>query len=211
MTEPGDALPVTEPADLGYLNSMYARGGDPWHLRSGWYERRKLQLLLACLPKERYRAAFEPGCSVGEVTAGLAERCDAVLAADFHSDAVTAARRRTAGTPNVEVRQLLLPRQWPRPERFDLVVLSEIGYFLTPSAWAQLCVRVAGGLADDATVLACHWRGDFAERTQSTDALHAQLGDALGLPRHTSVTDADFIIDVWTTTARTVAQSEGLA
>ena len=190
---------------------MYARADDPWQLRSGWYERRKLRLLLACLPKERYRAAFEPGCSVGEVTAGLAGRCDTVLAADFHSKAVAAASRRTACAPNVEVRQMLLPGQWPRKNQFDLVVLSEIGYFLTPPAWAQLCSLTAGSLAADATVLACHWRADFAERTQPSDALHAQLSDALGLPRHTSVTDADFIIDVWTTNPRTVAQAVGLA
>jgi Methyltransferase domain len=92
---------------------------------------------------------------VGEVTARLAERCDVVVAADFHADAVTAARRRTAHAPNVEVQQLLLPRQWPHRERFDLVVLSEIGYFLTPSAWAQLCDRVSGSVGADATVLAC--------------------------------------------------------
>ncbi len=210
MTGPAGGLPAAEPADLGYLDSMYARDDDPWQLRSGWYERRKLGMLLACLPKERYRAAFEPGCSVGEVTAGLAGRCDMVLAADFHAKAVAAARRRTARAPNVEVRQLLLPGQWPGKGQFDLVVLSEIGYFLTPPAWAQLCSRTAGSLAADATVLACHWRADFAQRTLPTEVLHARLGAALGLPRHTSVTDADFIIDVWTANQRTVAQSGGL-
>lgn len=202
---------MTEPADLAYLNSLYARDGDPWHLREGWYERRKLQLLLACLPRERYAAAFEPGCSVGEVTARLAERCDFVLAADFHADAVTAASQRTADASNVEVRQLLLPQQWPPGTRFDLIVLSEIGYFLSASAWAELCARAGDSLADGATVAACHWRRDFAERTLPTATLHAQLGNVLGLPQHTSVTDADFVIDVWTTSPGSVAETEGLA
>ncbi len=202
---------MTEPADLAYLSALYAQDRDPWHLRDGWYERRKLQLLLACLPRERYAAAFEPGCSVGEVTARLAERCDRVLAADFHADAVAAARQRTAGSPHVEVRQLILPRQWPPGTRFDLIVLSEIGYFQSAAAWAELCGLAAGSLAGEATVLACHWRRDFAERTLPTDALHAQLGDALRIPKHTSVTDADFVIDVWTASSRSVAQADGLA
>jgi trans-aconitate methyltransferase len=202
---------VTEPADLAYLNALYAQDRDPWHLRDGWYERRKLQLLLACLPRERYAAAFEPGCSVGEVTARLAERCDHVLAADFHADAVAAARQRTAAASNVEVRQLLLPQQWPADARFDLIVLSEIGYFLSAPAWAELCTRAGHSLADNATVLACHWRRDFAERTLPTAALHAQLGKVLGLPQHTSVMDADFVIDVWTTSPGSVAEAEGLA
>jgi hypothetical protein len=202
---------VTEPTDLGYLNSLYARDSDPWRLRESWYERRKLQLMLACLPRERYAAAFEPGCSVGEVTARLAERCDLVLAADFHADAVTAARKRTAGAANVEVRQLLLPQQWPLSTRFDLIVLSEIGYFFRASAWAELCARTGDSLADSATVVACHWRRDFAERILPTTALHAQLGKVLGLPQHTSVTDADFVIDVWTTSPGSVAETAGLA
>ena len=202
---------MTEPADLDYLNSLYARDSDPWHLRGSWYERRKLQLMLACLPRERYAAAFEPGCSVGEVTARLAERCDLVLAADFHADAVTAARKRTAGAANVEVRQLLLPQQWPSGTRFDLIVLSEIGYFFRAAAWAELCARAADSLADSATVVACHWRRDFAERTLPTAELHSQLGKVLGLPQHTSVTDADFVIDVWTTSPGSVAETAGLA
>jgi SAM-dependent methyltransferase len=210
ITEPAEPA-ITEPADLAYLNGLYARDRDPWHLREGWYEHRKLQLLLACLPRERYTAAFEPGCSVGEVTAGLAERCDLLIAADFHADAVAAARQRTAGLPNVEVRQLLLPQQWPREARFDLVVLSEIGYFLSRSAWAELCARTRASLAADATVLACHWRRDFAERSQATDTLHACLGSALALPRQTRVSDADFAIDVWTTSSLSVAEAGGLA
>ncbi len=202
---------MTEPADLAYLNGLYARDPDPWHLREGWYEHRKLQLLLACLPKERYTAAFEPGCSVGEVTARLAERCDRLLAADFHADAVAAARQRTVANPNVDVRQLLLPQQWPREGRFDLIVLSEIGYFLSRSAWAELCARTRASLAADATVLACHWRRDFAERSQDTNTLHACLDSALALPQQTRVRDPDFVIDVWTTSSRSVAEADGLA
>jgi SAM-dependent methyltransferase len=202
---------VTEPSDLAYLNRLYARNSDPWHLREGWYERRKLQLMLACLPREGYAAAFEPGCSVGDVTARLAERCDLVLAADFHADAVTAARQRTADASNVKVRQLLLPQQWPPGVSFDLVVLSEIGYFLSAAAWAELCARAGDSLADSATVVACHWRRDFAERTLPTAALHAQLGKAIGLAQHTSVTDTDFVIDVWATGTDSVAETEGLA
>ena len=28
------------------------------------------------MPRERYRVAFEPGCGAGELSVGLAERCD---------------------------------------------------------------------------------------------------------------------------------------
>ena len=40
---------------------LYADGADPWRAGS-WYERRKRAVVLASLPRERYRRAFEPGC-----------------------------------------------------------------------------------------------------------------------------------------------------
>ena len=60
---------------------------------------------MASLPQERYARAFEPGCSIGMLTAELAGRCDAVLAGDPSRAAVAAAQATTAGYPNVSVRQ----------------------------------------------------------------------------------------------------------
>ena len=48
--------------------------------------------LLASLPRERFRSAFEPGCATGTLTAALAQRCDSVLAWDGSSIALEAAR-----------------------------------------------------------------------------------------------------------------------
>ena len=135
---------------------------------------------------------------------------DLVLAADFHADAVTAARQRTAG-PSMSRSGSCCSPAMAAGHQVDLVVLSEIGYFFRASAWAELCARAGDSLADSATVVACHWRRDFAERTLPTAALHAQLGSVLGLPQHTTVTDADFVIDVWTTSPGSVAETAGLA
>ncbi|WP_244268864.1 nodulation S family protein, partial [Mycobacterium parascrofulaceum] len=57
---------------------MYAGTDDPWALSSRWYEQRKYAITLALLPARRYRHAFEPGCSIGTLTARLARRCDQV-------------------------------------------------------------------------------------------------------------------------------------
>jgi cyclopropane fatty-acyl-phospholipid synthase-like methyltransferase len=201
---------VSDPVDLAYLNGMYATGADPWRIEFSWYERRKRELVLGCLPRQRYRSGFEPGCAAGALTERLAERTDQLLAADLSEVAVRAAAERVAALPQVQVRRLLLPEQWPAGQDFDLIVLSEIGYFFTVAGWAELTRRVAAGLTPDATVLACHWRHDFGERTASTAALHAGLDAALGLPKQTSLADADFVIDVWTGQQRSVAERDGL-
>ena len=195
--------------DIGYFDGLYAAKTDPWGIGEGWYERRKRDLVLAALVAPRYRSTFEPGCSTGELTVRLAERSDRVLAADLHADAVAAARRRTADLPHVEIRRLLLPDDWPADETFDLVVLSEIGYFFTPAAWTTMCAAVAAQVAAGATVLACHWRHDFAERTIATGALHAELGAAIGMPAYVRAADPDLELEVWAPGLASLARAEG--
>jgi SAM-dependent methyltransferase len=199
-----------EPIDVSYLNSLYRDSEDPWHLRGTWYEMRKRDVVMSCLPRRRYSSTFEPGCSVGELTLRLALRSDSVLAADFHPDAVRITRVRVAGLPGVRVEQLLLPDQWPTDEAFDLVVLSELGYFFVPAAWQRLCSLVARTTLPNATVIACHWRHDFNERTASTQDLHARLADILGWPLRSHLVDDDFVLDVWTNSAHSLAHAEGL-
>jgi hypothetical protein len=62
------------------FEAQYREHADPWDFARSPYEQRRYRLTAAMLPCHRYRRAFEPGCSVGELTAHLAPRCDAVLA-----------------------------------------------------------------------------------------------------------------------------------
>ena len=61
---------------VAYFEEIYSRAEDPWHFETSWYERRKYELTMAALPRERYRRAFEPGCANGALTERLASRCD---------------------------------------------------------------------------------------------------------------------------------------
>ena len=77
-----------------YFDSMYAQSADPWDLSARWYEQRKYAITLALLPRQHYRHAFEPGCSVGVLTALLSERCTRVTATDVTAAALDGAQRR---------------------------------------------------------------------------------------------------------------------
>lgn len=98
--------PSSEPDRPEYFDEMFAKSDDPWKFQSRWYERRKCALTLACLPSERYAHGFEPGCANGELSAGLATRCDHLLVSDGVDKAVSLARERLNGCPNVENRKL---------------------------------------------------------------------------------------------------------
>ncbi|MFM0304919.1 class I SAM-dependent methyltransferase [Paraburkholderia sediminicola] len=194
-----------------YFNELYKSSDDPWNLREGWYERRKRSLTLALLPRPRYRNAFEPGCANGELTAELATRCDALLAADLHETAVRLARERVVAMPQVRVEQRTVPSEWPTEAGpFDLIVISEFAYYLDAADLETLASRIAASLTPDGTLLACHWCRPFAEALESAGTAHALFDARCGLSRLAHHDEADLLIDVWSRDARSVAQREGI-
>lgn len=200
---------MTTPAHA-YFDQMYGASDDPYGLRTRWYEERKRNLLLAALPARRYANAYEPGCGVGELTLALASRCERLLASDLSHHAVAIARNRCASLDHVHIHQQDLPAEWPDAAGpFDLIVLSEVGYFLTASAMNALAACCARSLDAAGTIVACDWRPHFAERALPTDEVHAAI-DALGLARIVRHEEDDFVLQVWSQDARSVAQREGI-
>lgn len=160
-----------------YFDELYAADADPWGLATSAYEQRKLALLLASLPRQRYANAFEPGCAIGVTSLALAERCDQLLAVDAAAAAVREAASRTAGR-DVEVRQARVPDDWPRGP-FDLIVLSELLYYLHEAARRELAERILGSVAAGGDVVLVHWRHAFAEAPATGDLVHAELSRRL--------------------------------
>ncbi|HVE09645.1 MAG TPA: SAM-dependent methyltransferase [Paraburkholderia sp.] len=198
------------PFPAAYFDDMYRVDDDPWGYRHRWYERRKQQLTLAVLPRERYRHGYEPACANGELAALLATRCDVLLASDLSGKAVRAARERCAALPNVGIEQRVLPHEWPDAQ-FDLIVIGELAYYLDADETAALAGRACASLAADGTLLACHWRHGFADGLQSAVAAHAAFDRCTSLVKLVHHEERDLLLDVWSKDARSVAEHEGLA
>jgi hypothetical protein len=154
----GDEVVVDgdEPVADDALDVVHRERPDPWGVDS-FYERRKRALTLASLPREHYRRALEVGCSIGALAVDLAGRCDQLLAVDASDTAVDLARRRTDDADTIEVRRARVPSEWPAG-RYDLVSVSEVGYFLTPRELGEVVDLVRRALTDDGHLLLCHWR-----------------------------------------------------
>ncbi len=142
------------------LDDLHAGSDDPWGVDVRWYEERKRALLLAALPRRRFRHGLEVGGSTGALAAALADRCDDLVVLDASPHAAAAARERSAGRPDVRVEVARVPHEWPDPPAggFDLVVVSEVGYFLSPRDLDGLVERLRGDLAADGVLVLSHWR-----------------------------------------------------
>ncbi|MCQ2996951.1 nodulation S family protein [Pseudomonas syringae] len=195
--------------DDSYFERLFQESDDPWAFKKRWYERRKRALTLAALPRERYGSVFEPGCANGELSADLATRCDRLLVCDTNRSAVELARQRLATFTQVEVMHGRLPEQWP-DGRFDLIVFSELGYYLDEQDLNSWIDRALASLTDDGQVLACHWRPQIDGCPMDAQKVHAILAARLEMPRIFSHEEADFFLDVWSRDERSVAERENL-
>ena len=192
------------------FDALFETSDDPWHFRERWYEARKRALTVACLPHPRYASAYEPGCANGELSAALAPRCDRLLVTDGAAAAVALASQRLAEHPHAEAAQAWTPADWP-DQRFDLIVVSELVYYLDGMALDRLIERLGGSLQPQGVLVACHWRRPIAGCALNGDAVHARLADGLALPRLSSLVEPDFRLEVWSADARSVGEREGLA
>jgi SAM-dependent methyltransferase len=193
--------------DRSYFERLYRDHQDPWEFRTRWYEARKRRLTMAALPDERYLSVFEPGCSIGLLTAELAERSDHVLATDISAQALEQARSALPG--HVELRRGAIPTDWPAG-RFDLIVLSEVGYYLDRED-CHLLAELAITTGRD--VIAVHWRHLVDDYPLTGDEVHEVIGrcaDRGGLAMVASHLEADLRIEVWSTDHRSVATRTGL-
>lgn len=180
----------------GIFDAVHRRADDPWGYDVSWYEQRKRALTLAVLPWQKYDAGLEVGCSIGTLSAELAGRCGRLLAVDASGTAVVRAAQRLAPFAGAEARQLTVPQHWP-DGGFDLIVVSEVGYYLAPSELEGLFTRIAGSLVPGGTLLLCHWRHPISGWELDGDAVHALARNRLGWPTAGLYRERDFVLETF--------------
>ena len=187
---------------------LFEKEDAPGGFKPRWYEARKRDLTLASLPRQHYKRGYEPGCANGELAAALAPRCDQLLVSDGVSAALAHARQRLQGFAQVRFLQGWVPDNWP-PGKFDLIVFSEIGFYLDTAQLTTLIRQMKTALEADGTLLACHWRHRVAGYALNGDDVHRALAAQLGWPQLSRHEEADFLLEVWSPNPRSVAQLEG--
>jgi cyclopropane fatty-acyl-phospholipid synthase-like methyltransferase len=165
----------TESVDRKFFEDLFAGGQDPWNFETSAYERAKYDATLEVIGRG-HANALEIGCSIGVFTRRLAERCGHVLGVDIAESALEAARVRCRDCPNVTFRRMQLPHEFPVGQ-FDLVTLSEVGYYWTPADLETFLAWLKVGLRADGLFVMVHWTGE-TNYPQTAGQVHDRVNAA---------------------------------
>jgi predicted TPR repeat methyltransferase len=177
------------------FDALYRRDPDPWGYETSAYEREKYAATLAACGPGPFSQALELGGSIGVFTAQLAARCQSLTSIDGAPTAVESARARLGRRSQVEVVLGSIPADIPG-RRYDLVVASEILYYLEPADLEATLSTLAEQMRPGGRLVAVHWRPAGAERPFTADEVHARLCRQRWL-RHVDDRDtADYRLDL---------------
>lgn len=178
------------------FEKFYRTDPDPWNFAGSDYECNRYQAIVEGLPRRRYTRAFEPGCSIGELTARLATLCDRVIATDIAPSAVALARKRCCELSHVDIGVGDLGGEIPVGP-FDLIIFSEIGYYFSPQRLLGIGASLARRLCRGGDFVAAHWLGESADHVLHGDVVHDELIAHLPLCWQGGERHAGFRIDTW--------------
>ena len=169
-----------------YFEMVYGANADPWGFETSAYEAAKYDATLAALPRSRYRAGFEIGCSIGVLTQRLAHRCTNLLAVDVVPEVLDRARTRCRDLPQVRFALMETPGELPE-RNFDLIVLSEVAYYWSIDDLARARVALAERLLPGGHLILVHWTPWVHDYPQTGDSAHdafMEVAGSDGLLRH---------------------------
>jgi trans-aconitate methyltransferase len=180
---------------LADFEARYREDPDPWGYTTSEYERRKYEATLAACGDGPFAHALELGGSIGVFSAMLAPRCVQLTTIDSAPTAVDAARRRLAGASHVRPVLGSIPEAIPE-QKLDLVVASEILYYLCAADLAATLAALESRTLPGARLVAAHWRPAGPERPFEAHQVHLILRGQPWLEPRRSGATGDYLLEV---------------
>ncbi len=150
-----------------HLHALYADTSDPWGFEHSDYEQKKFAATRKALSRPRYACVFELGCGNGQLARHLEQMSGRYVGMDAVGIAVEAARR---AVPTASFIQNFYPCPLP-DEDFDLLIVSEILYFLDEGSLRRLASEITTRWPE-AEVLCVSWLGETDHALQGEQALN---------------------------------------
>jgi SAM-dependent methyltransferase len=179
-----------------FFEARYQASSDPWQFASSAYELNRYKATLESLTRGSYRRGFEPGCSVGVLTAALARRVEHLIACDISDTAVAWAKERCRAFSHVEIYQRDAATA-PPEGTFDLIVFSELGYYFSVDRLQAIARQMSDRLEPGGEFVAVHWLGHSSDHVLHGDEVHSLLAKTLPCDWISGSRHVGFRIDSW--------------
>jgi predicted O-methyltransferase YrrM len=173
----------------------YRADPDPWRYRSSEYEQAKYAATLAACGAGPFARALELGGSIGVFSARLAPRCRSLTTLDVSPTAVRLAAAELAPHPQAQAVLGTIPDAIPEGP-FDLVVASEILYYLDETSLIETLNRLEDRIARSGRVVCVHWRAPGPDHPLSAAQVHEMLRTRPWLARCRSEPTDEYLLDV---------------
>ncbi|MBZ8133397.1 class I SAM-dependent methyltransferase [Afifella sp. IM 167] len=166
-------MPVTAIDPAGF-EAKFRADIDPWDYRASRLERvKRRDLLLACGHRP-YGRVLELACAIGVTSRALAPISLRLLALDSSPTAIREAQKGGKDLKNVTFRLATLPAEMPAGP-FDLIVVSELAYYLPPAELARLAKMLGGRLSRGGRVVVLHHLRPFRDAAIHPALAHGRL------------------------------------
>lgn len=186
---------MTDPALLAAWDHWFRVDPDPWSFETSNYEQARFAAILRACGRRDDARILELGAANGVLASLLADGAATLTAIEAVPAAARLARRRLQVMPHATVIEGLIPDAVPTAQ-FEIVVASEILYYLGPDAYARTLRRLERWIAADGRLVAVHWRPTGPERPRSALRVHEDLAALPFLQlRETADTD-DYLLSV---------------
>lgn len=161
---------MPRPETIQHLKALYDSDVDPWRHLSSIYECSKYERTLEIIGKRKFSSCLEVGCGIGGFSTHLSELCSRLICMECIPSAAARARVRLEQISHVSVHEGTAPDDIPdcRP---DLVVLSEVLYFLTVAEINRLGTWINQQSTADAVVIAATWTGPTEQELTGTESI----------------------------------------
>jgi SAM-dependent methyltransferase len=182
--------------DATYFDTIYAGADDPWHFATSAYEARKYAATIEMLGPAVYARGLEIGCSIGVLSRLLAERCHELISLDINDRALDRARTRCADRSNVRFELADVTKTFPEGP-FDLIVLSEVGYYWSDADLSLARARIAS-TGSRGTLALVHYLPKVDDYLRDGDAVHEAFLSDERFERRRAMREELYRIDILT-------------
>jgi len=167
----------------GFFHHFFDEG-DPFGFDVNPAEQLKFRRTLEVCGEPPLGRVLELGCAVGSFTELLAPLATDVLAVDVSPAAVEHVARRLRDHPNVRAQAMTIPAEFPEG-KFDLVVASDVLYYLPVEDVRRCLERIETVLDEGGALVAVHYvprMGSVLDGDEAHDILeaHTKLKHVLG-------------------------------